>query len=134
VGTREETTKLLLICTFPYSFNKTTNLSPRPTSSVFGNGQFGSMDRQNVSADESIQFKTRHSLSLLLLFSTYALQPSRLIVRSGLDIPTFAIRRLHACYHARPPSGGRWNCGREMSGNFAYMPTYTLHLRIFYMP
>jgi hypothetical protein len=23
------------------------------------------------------------------------------------------------CHHARPPSGGRWNCGREMSGNFA---------------
>ena len=53
-----------------------------------------------------------------LLFSTYALQPSRLIVRSGLDVPTFATRRLHACHHARAPSGGRWNCGREMSGNF----------------
>ena len=49
----------------------------------------------------------------------YALQPLRLIVRSGLDVPTFAIRRLHACHHARAPSGGRWNCGREMSGNFA---------------
>ena len=59
------------------------------------------------------------SLSLLLLFSTYALQPSRLIVRSGLDVPTFATRRLHACHHARALSGGRWNCGREMSGNFA---------------
>jgi hypothetical protein len=32
----------------------------------------------------------------LLLFSTYALQPSRRIVRSGLDVPTFATRRLHA--------------------------------------
>ena len=52
---------------------------------------------------------------LVLLFSTYTLQPSRLIVRSGLDVPTFATRRLHA----RAPSGGRWNCGREMSGNFA---------------
>jgi hypothetical protein len=49
----------------------------------------------------------------------YALQPSRLIVRSGLDVPTFATRRLHACHYARAPSGGRWNCGREMSGNFA---------------
>jgi hypothetical protein len=49
----------------------------------------------------------------------YALQPLRLIVRSGLDVPTFATRRLHACHHARAPSGGRWNCGREMSGNFA---------------
>jgi len=26
---------------------------------------------------------------------------------------------LLACQHARAPSGGRWNCGREMSGNFA---------------
>ena len=43
----------------------------------------------------------------------------RLIVRSWLDVPTFATRRLHACHHARAPSGGRWNCGREMSGNFA---------------
>ena len=54
-----------------------------------------------------------------LLFSTYALQLSRLIVRSGLDFSTFATRRLHACHHARAPSGGRWNCGREMSRNFA---------------
>jgi hypothetical protein len=51
-------------------------------------------------------------------FSTYALQHSRLIVRSGLDVPTFATRRLHACHHAREPSSGRWNCGREMSENF----------------
>jgi hypothetical protein len=36
-------------------------------------------------------------------------------VLSGLDVPTLATRRLHA----RAPSGGRWNCGREMSGNFA---------------
>jgi len=36
-------------------------------------------------------------------------------VRSGLDVPTFATRRPHA----RAPSSGRWNCGREMSGNFA---------------
>ena len=34
--------------------------------------------------------------NLLLLFSTYALQPSRLTVRSGLDVPTFPTRRLHA--------------------------------------
>ena len=32
---------------------------------------------------------------------------------SGLDLPTSATRRLHACHHARAPSGGRWNCGRE---------------------
>jgi len=49
----------------------------------------------------------------------YALQPLKLIVRSGLDVPTFATRHLHACHQARAPSSGRWNCGREMSGNFA---------------
>ena len=51
----------------------------------------------------------------------------RLIVRSWLNVPTFATRRLHACHHARAPSGGKWNCGREMSGNFAWMPFSTLH-------
>jgi hypothetical protein len=49
----------------------------------------------------------------------YALQPLRLVVRYGLDVPTFATRRLHACHHAREPSGGRWNCEQEMSDNFA---------------
>jgi len=47
----------------------------------------------------------------------------RLIVRSWLDVPTFGTRRLHACHHARAPSGGRWNCGRETSGNFTEMTT-----------
>jgi hypothetical protein len=56
---------------------------------------------------------------ILLLFSTYALQLSRLIMRSGLDVSTFATRRLHACRHARAPNGGRWNCGRKMSGKFS---------------
>jgi len=58
-------------------------------------------------------------LLLLLLLFNYALQPLRLIVRSGLDVPTFATRRLYACHHARAPSGGRWNCEREMYCNFA---------------
>jgi hypothetical protein len=40
----------------------------------------------------------------------------RLIVRSWLEVPTFATRLLHSCHHARAASGGRWNCGREMSG------------------
>jgi len=53
------------------------------------------------------------------IFLYYALQPSRFIVRSELDVPTFATRCLHACHHARAPSGGRRNCGREMSRNFA---------------
>jgi hypothetical protein len=54
-------------------------------------------------------------LLLLLLLFNYALQHLKLIVRSGLDVPTFATRR----HHARAPSGGMWNCGRKMSGNFA---------------
>ena len=57
-------------------------------------------------------------LSSLCLFSTMYCSLLRLIVRSGLDIPTFATRHLHACHHARAPSGGRWNCGREMPGKF----------------
>ena len=42
----------------------------------------------------------------------------RLILRSELDVPTFATRRLHACHQASAPSSGRWNCGRETSGEF----------------
>jgi hypothetical protein len=48
----------------------------------------------------------------------YYFLTSKLIVQTGLDVSTFATRRLHACHHARAPSGGRWNCGREMSGKF----------------
>jgi len=55
---------------------------------------------------------------LLLLFSTTYCSLLRLIVRSELDVPTFATRHLHASHHARAPSGGRWNCEREMSGEF----------------
>ena len=44
------------------------------------------------------------------------------------------VRRSNSCYHARAPSGGRWNYGRETSGNFAEMMTFTLHLGIFYVP
>jgi len=57
-------------------------------------------------------------LLILIIIFNYALQPLRLIVRSGLDVPTFATRLLQACHHARAPSGGRWNCSREMSGKF----------------
>ena len=68
---------------------------------------------------ELVSFSRGQIQKVLLLFSTYALQPSRLIVQSGLDVPNFATRRLHTCHHVRAPSGGRRNCGREMSGNFA---------------
>ena len=49
----------------------------------------------------------------------------RFIVRSWLDVTGFATGRLHACHHTGAPSGGRWNCGREMSGNFAEITTFT---------
>jgi hypothetical protein len=39
-------------------------------------------------------------------------------VRTELDVPTFATKRLHACHHATAPRGGRWNCGRKMSSKF----------------
>jgi hypothetical protein len=39
---------------------------------------------------------TRSKNTIIIIFSTYALQPSRLIVRSGLDVPTFTTGRLHA--------------------------------------
>jgi hypothetical protein len=55
---------------------------------------------------------------VLCLFSTRHCSLSRLIVRFGLNFPTFATRRLLACQHASAPRGGKWNCGREMSGNF----------------
>jgi hypothetical protein len=50
-------------------------------------------------------------------------------VRSGLGVPTFATRRLHACHHARAPSGGRWNCGRELSGKFCLNADFHVTLR-----
>jgi len=59
------------------------------------------------------------SFGVLCLFSVTHCSLLRLIVRSGLDFPTFASSRLYACHQARAPGGGRWNCGREMSGNFA---------------
>jgi len=60
----------------------------------------------------------RDKISIEDIFQLRSASLLRLIVRSGLDVPTFATRRLHACHHARTPSDGRWNCGREMSGNF----------------
>jgi sterol desaturase/sphingolipid hydroxylase (fatty acid hydroxylase superfamily) len=56
---------------------------------------------------------------IIVVIFKYALQPLRLFVRSGLDIPTFATRRLHSCHHSRANNGRRWNFGRKMSRNFA---------------
>jgi hypothetical protein len=53
---------------------------------------------------------------VLLFYFQLRTAALRLVVRSGLDVPTLATKRLHACHHARAPSGGRWNCGREVSG------------------
>ena len=63
-------------------------------------------------------FWTRNKVSHTFIYTTTHCSRLRLIVRSGLDVPTFATRGLHACHHARAPSGGRWNCGREISGKF----------------
>jgi len=62
---------------------------------------------------------THKAQEILSTFLYYALQPLRLTVQSELNIPTFVTRHRHTCHHARAPSGGRWNCGQEMSGNFA---------------
>jgi hypothetical protein len=51
-----------------------------------------------------------------------------------LDIPTFAARCLHVFNDVRDHSSERWNYGREMSGNFAYMTSQFTPLGIFYMP
>jgi hypothetical protein len=67
----------------------------------------------------------------IYIFSTYALLSFlfRLIVWSGLDIPTFATRRLHVFHHARAPSCGRWDCGREMSGKFCLIANFHITFR-----
>jgi hypothetical protein len=64
---------------------------------------------------DGIKFCSLSGTNFIYLFSTTHCSLLRLIVRSGLDVPTFATRRLHACHDARAPTGGRWNCGREMS-------------------
>jgi len=40
-----------------------------------------------------------------IIIFKYALQPLRLIVRSGSDVSTFATRHLHACHNARAHRG-----------------------------
>jgi hypothetical protein len=83
--------------------------------------EIGTTQFTAVSSDHTTpnSMKRRRSSPIIIITFNYALRPLRLIVRSGLDVPTFATRRPHACHHARRPSGGRWNCRRKMSGNFA---------------
>jgi len=59
-----------------------------------------------------LQGKIKQDMKRMLCFFTTHCS-LKLIVRSELDVPTFATRRLHACHHTRAFSGGRWNCGRE---------------------
>jgi hypothetical protein len=80
-----------------------------------GNEPSGSMKCREFYEWLRTLLASQEGLCSICLFSTYALQPSRFIVRSGLDVPTFATRRIHAW----APSAGRWNCEGEMSENFA---------------
>jgi hypothetical protein len=64
----------------------------------------------------SDRFTLHHQESCLFIqLRTAAL---RLIVGSGLDVPTFTTRRLHASPH-ESTQRQKVDCGREMSGNFA---------------
>ena len=67
---------------------------------------------------DGIKFCSLSGTNFIYLFSITHCSLLRLIVQSGLEVSTFAIRRLHACHHTRAPSVGRWNCGRVMSGKF----------------
>ena len=50
---------------------------------------------------------------IIIITFNYTLQPLRLIVRSGLDVPTFATRRFHACHHARAPTAEGGTVGEK---------------------
>ena len=63
-------------------------------------------------------YSITYIITHFFLFPTTHCSLLRLIVRSGLDVPTFATGCLHACHHARAPGSGRWNCGQETSSKF----------------
>jgi hypothetical protein len=63
----------------------------------------GSCWKLNEEALDRTLFRAR----LVCLFVQLRTAALMLIGRSGLDVPTFATRRLHACHHARASSGGR---------------------------
>jgi len=92
---------------------------PKKTVSSLSGWHFVPSGALNIAPGPGLTFIFLGFYVFFFLIFNYALQPLRLIVRSGLEIPPFATRRLHACHHEREPSSGRWNCGREMSGNFA---------------
>jgi hypothetical protein len=73
-------------------------------------------------------------------YGSDTLHPGQVLRRSlpllslRLDVPTFVARCLHVLNDERDPSSERWNYGREMSGNFAYMASQFTPLGIFHMP
>ena len=71
--------------------------------------------------------------------ATDVLQPSRLIVLTlssptCLDIPMFTDRCPQSPNDTRDPSNERWDCGRELTGNFAWDCDLHVNSGIFYMP
>jgi len=74
--------------------------------------------------------RSRQGNFMLCFFTTHC--SLRLIVRSELDVPTFATRRLHACHHARAPSAESGTVGEKYPG---ILPKCRIpHLGFFYMP
>jgi len=67
-------------------------------------------------------FQNNECNKFMFIFN-YALQPLRLTVRTGLEVPTFATRRLHSCHHARVPSGATRNV-REFCLNTDFHVTF----------
>jgi len=88
-----------------------------------------SQDLPHVNSNREIFPQTACPPVFVIIIIVFNLTPSRLIVRSGLDVSTFATRRLHSCHHARVPSGGRWNCGPEMSGKFCLNAEFHITFR-----
>ena len=92
--------------------------SASPVRNVLKHHSMGSLVQQSKRWLSEPHSVAQCSDFIIAIIFNYALQHLRLILRSGLDVPTFATRRLHACHHTRAPSGGRWNCVREISGKF----------------
>ena len=71
-----------------------------------------------------------HSNRTFMFIYNYAPQPLRLIVQSGLDVPSFATRRLNACHHARTPSVGE-KCPVILPKSFTRRKVTTWDRRLF---
>jgi len=55
--------------------------------------------------DRSLGLEYDNNIGFIIIIFNYALQPSRLIVRSGLDVPTFATRRVTTREHPAEEGG-----------------------------